>query len=202
MTAPEVALLGRRTDSPGRGKLVRRSQPALAYGHHPGLRPAGDLPGGGGRTDCGSVRTNTPHLRRRGVFVGRCARAVRLLRETSIPTAGIETEIAGRRNRRKSSCSAKRSGLPAMSGGGGNRTRARLQSASAPSPGHGPSSARVLRYSSVAGLKGVPQVVLRDLSAEYDSGDAREVVVDARPQPGLNDLRAEVVRRVEVTHSV
>jgi len=51
---------------------------------------------------------------------------------------------------------------------------------------------RVLRYSSVAGLKGVPQVVLRDLSAEDDSGDAREVVVHARPQPGLNDLRAEV----------
>jgi len=29
------------------------------------------------------------------------------------------------RNRRKSSCCAKRSGLPAMSGGGGNRTRVR-----------------------------------------------------------------------------
>jgi hypothetical protein len=57
---------------------------AYAYGHMLAYGRPETYREVGGRTDRGPVRANTPHLRRRGVFVGRCARAVRLLQETSI----------------------------------------------------------------------------------------------------------------------
>ena len=50
--------------------------------------------------------------------------------------------------------------------------------------------------------EGVPEVELRDLVAEDDAGDAGEAVVQARPEAGVNDLVAEVVRPVEVPYRV
>jgi hypothetical protein len=54
----------------------------------------------------------------------------------------------------------------------------------------------------VDGLEGVPEVVLRDLASEDDAGDAGEVVVQPRPQSGVDDLVTEVVGHVEVPHRV
>src|SRR6266545_8033476 len=51
-------------------------------------------------------------------------------------------------------------------------------------------------------LEGVPEVEVRDLAAEDDAGHAGEVVVQARPEAGVDDLVAEVVRRVEVPYRV
>src|SRR6266542_5323555 len=56
--------------------------------------------------------------------------------------------------------------------------------------------------SPLAGSEGVPEVVFRDLPAEDNAGDAREVVVQARPESGVDDLVAEVVWRVEVPYRV
>ena len=51
-------------------------------------------------------------------------------------------------------------------------------------------------------LKRVSEVVLRDVAAKDDAGDAREAVVQARPDPRVDDLRAKVVRRFEVAHGI
>ena len=46
------------------------------------------------------------------------------------------------------------------------------------------------------------EVVVGDVSAECDSGDAGEAVVEAGPDARVDDLGAEVVGRVEVLHCV
>src|SRR2546429_7429747 len=48
----------------------------------------------------------------------------------------------------------------------------------------------------------VLEVVLRDILAESDSGEAGERIVHAGPQPGVDDLGAEVVDRVEMPNCV
>src|SRR5438105_14428446 len=48
----------------------------------------------------------------------------------------------------------------------------------------------------------VLEVVLRDVLAESDSGEAGERIVHAGPQPGVDDLGAEVVDRVEMPNCV
>jgi hypothetical protein len=44
----------------------------------------------------------------------------------------------------------------------------------------------------VHGPEGVPEVVFRDLAAKDDAGNAREAVVQPRPQSGIDDLVPEV----------
>src|SRR5436309_14189087 len=48
----------------------------------------------------------------------------------------------------------------------------------------------------------VLEVVLRDVLAESDSGEARERIVHAGPQPGVDDLGAELVDRDEMPDCV
>src|SRR4029453_7189999 len=52
------------------------------------------------------------------------------------------------------------------------------------------------------GLQRVREVVLGDVAAEDDAGDAREVVVQPRPKSSIDDLVSEVVGLVEVPHCV
>src|SRR5262249_3544554 len=52
------------------------------------------------------------------------------------------------------------------------------------------------------GLEGVVEVVFGDLAAEGDAGDAGEAVVQPGPEPGVDDLAAEVAGRGEVPHRV
>src|SRR6266511_5005740 len=54
----------------------------------------------------------------------------------------------------------------------------------------------------VEGSEGVRQVEGRELAAEDNAGDAGEVVVQPRPESGVDDLVAEVVGHVEVPHGI
>ena len=51
-------------------------------------------------------------------------------------------------------------------------------------------------------LEGVLEVELRDLAAESNAGDTREVIVQSRPDTGVHDFLPQVVRHVEVPHRV
>ena len=51
-------------------------------------------------------------------------------------------------------------------------------------------------------LEGVPEVELRDLAAQDGTGDTGEVVVQPRPDTGVDDFLPEVIRHVEVPHRV
>src|SRR6266436_5530272 len=48
----------------------------------------------------------------------------------------------------------------------------------------------------------MPEVVLRNVAAERYARDAGEVVMQARPEARIDNLVAEVIRHVEVVHSV
>ena len=52
------------------------------------------------------------------------------------------------------------------------------------------------------GLEGVAQVEVRHVTAEDHTGNTGEVVVQTRPDTGVDDFLAEVVRHVEVSHRV
>src|SRR6266516_7924265 len=54
----------------------------------------------------------------------------------------------------------------------------------------------------VDGSEGVPEVEVRDVAAEDDAGDAREAVVQACPESGVDDLVAELVWHVGVSQRV
>jgi hypothetical protein len=43
---------------------------------------------------------------------------------------------------------------------------------------------------SVERSKGLPQIVLRDVTSEYDSGNTREMVVQTCPEPRVDNLPA------------
>jgi hypothetical protein len=51
-------------------------------------------------------------------------------------------------------------------------------------------------------LEGMAEVELRDLAAQDDPGDGREAVVQPCPESSVDDLAAEVARRVEVPYRV
>ena len=58
------------------------------------------------------------------------------------------------------------------------------------------------RYWSRDRLEGVHEVKVRDVAAEDDAGDAREVVVQSGQDSRLDDLVAKVIRHVEVPHRI
>jgi hypothetical protein len=51
-------------------------------------------------------------------------------------------------------------------------------------------------------LEGMAEVEVRDLAAQGDPGDGREPVVQPCPESSVDDLAAEVARRVEVPYGV
>ncbi len=51
-------------------------------------------------------------------------------------------------------------------------------------------------------LEGLPEIEFRHVTAEDGTGDTREVVVQPRPDTGVDDFLPEVVRHVEVPHRV
>src|SRR5438105_12959079 len=63
-------------------------------------------------------------------------------------------------------------------------------------------SSRAVRSVFLAAQECVLEVVLCDVLAESDSGEAGERIVHAGPQPGVDDLGAEVVDRVEMPNCV
>lgn len=48
----------------------------------------------------------------------------------------------------------------------------------------------------------MPEVVLRDVTAEDDAGDTGEVVVQSRPEARIDNLVAKIVRHVEVPNGI
>ena len=51
-------------------------------------------------------------------------------------------------------------------------------------------------------LEGVPEVELPDLAAQDGTGDTGEVVVQPRPDTGVDDFLPQIIRHVEVPHRV
>ena len=51
-------------------------------------------------------------------------------------------------------------------------------------------------------LEGVLEVELRDLAAQDGTGDTGEVIVQSRPDTGVNDFLPQIVRHVEVPYRV
>ena len=48
----------------------------------------------------------------------------------------------------------------------------------------------------------MPEVVLRNVAAEHDAGDAGEVVMQSRPEARIDNLVEKIVRHVEVPNGV
>ena len=51
-------------------------------------------------------------------------------------------------------------------------------------------------------LEGLPEIEFRHVTAEDGTGNTREVVVQPRPDTGVDDFLPQVVRHVEVPHRV
>ena len=51
-------------------------------------------------------------------------------------------------------------------------------------------------------LEGLPEIESRHVTAEGGTGNTGEVVVQPRPDPGVDDFLPEVIRHVEVPYRV